>query len=316
MNTRSLKQIIRKRYISRLFIPLIVLAAVGLLALLNPPGSKYKASAVTEPSQTSALFADQSKYVKMTAETLFYSGVDYKINDKVKARIYYTLDDEKCYYFIISSNKLPENYGTLENFTFTAKLIDDRELFNKITASVSKELDFSTSGIKEYSSPIIISQYHYVHGFTTFYIIMLLIICVFCAIHLFFVLAILIAPSLSNPSMHLRRYGNRKSLFSLACSEFAVSKATACKNVYITDTFLISISRMNVDIIPLENIVWIYNYNVLHNSKGKTKMYFPLCIVTDCKKLYKIHRITQKTSDRIIDVIQSRFPEIMVGYDN
>lgn len=316
MNICSLNQLIRKRYISRLFLPVIVLITGVMLLVINPFESKYKPANITELSQTPELFENQSKYVKITADTLYYSGIDYQINNKVKARIYYTLENDVCYYFIISSGRLPDNYSTLENFSFNAQLIDDNDLLRKINAAISRELDFSISGLKETSCPVIISQYHYTHGFATFYLMALLLICTISAIHIIFILCIIAAPTLSQTVMYLRKYGNRKTLYALACSEFDVSTATACKNVYITDSFLISIARMNVDIIPLENIVWIYNYNVLHKSKGSPKMYFPLCIVTDCKRLYKIHRITQKTSDRIIDVIQSRFPEIMVGYDN
>lgn len=88
------------------------------------------------------------------------------------------------------------------------------------------------------------------------------------------------------------------------------------ENIYMTENFLIYTSGFHVEIIPLENIVWLYNYNVIHRTKGRAKAYFPLCIVTDCKKIYKIHHINQQTSDKIIDIIQTRYPEVMVGYDN
>ena len=316
MNTHNLKHIIRKRCISRLFLPAAVLAAVILLAIVNPFENRSKSVNITELSRTEQLLAENTGYVSLTPEVLYYSGVDYRINNKVKARIFYTIENDVCYYFIISCGVLPEKYDTLENFSLSARLINDEELLNKITRSISYELDFSIDGIRNYSSPVIISQYHLLHGFTTFYLATLSVIGIISALHVIAVVFVAVMPGFSRTVVRLRKYGNRKTLFRLACDEFAVSKATARKNVYITDSFLISISPINVDIIPLENIVWIYNNNVIHKSNGKAKMFFQLCIVTDCKKLYKIHRVTQKTAERITDVIQSRFPEIMVGHDN
>ena len=92
------------------------------------------------------------------------------------------------------------------------------------------------------------------------------------------------------------------------------SKKKKWKNIYITDTFLISITKTDTDIIPLENIVWIYNYNEIQHQRGLTKLLHPLCIVTDRKKVFKIKHLSQKVSDTVINKILSRYPEILVGY--
>ena len=151
-------------------------------------------------------------------------------------------------------------------------------------------------------------EYYYVHGFTSFYLIALLVLCILSVIQLSIIILILAMPQLSHAAFMLRHYGSRRGLYGQACEEFASSATLMEEKIYMTENFLIYTSGFHVEIIPLENIVWLYNYNVIHRTKGRAKAYFPLCIVTDCKKIYKIHHINQQTSDKIIDIIQTRYP--------
>lgn len=316
MNTNNLTASIRKCYFPRVILPAVLIVACIVFAIINPFESRYKSIELKKLSDTPDLYENHSGYVKYKADMLYYAGIDYKINNKVRARVYYKINNDVFYFFLISAEELPEDYNIIHDYEMSARLIKNGGLFRRIAADVSRELDFPDSDFEDLCSHVIVSQYHYVHGFTSFYIVALLVLCVLSTIQLAVIIVVLAVPRLSHAAFMLRHYGSRRELYSQACEEFASSAVLMEKNIYMTANFLIYTSRIHTEIIPLENIVWLYNYNVIHKSKGRAKAYFPLCIVTDCKKLYKIHHITQHTSDRIIDLIQSRYPEVMVGYDN
>ena len=316
MNTNNLTASIRKCYFPRVILPAVLIAACIVFAIINPFESRYKSADLKKLSDTADLYENHSGYVRFTAETLYYAGIDYRANGRIRARVYYTINNDVFYFFLISTEELPEDYGTLHNYEMNARLVKNGTLFRRLTVDISKELGFPESDFEDLCSHIIVSQYHYVHGVTSFYLIALLVLCILSVIQLSIIILILAMPQLSHAAFMLRHYGSRRGLYGQACEEFASSATLMQENIYMTENFLIYTSGFHVEIIPLENIVWLYNYNVIHKTKGRAKAYFPLCIVTDCKKIYKIHHINQQTSDKIIDIIQTRYPEVMVGYDN
>ncbi len=316
MGKRNLKKIIRRLYIPRLVFPLAVFIATTIILVMNPFDHNLQLVNVKDISRVDKLYADDSQYVHIHADSLMYSGSDYNVGGATKARVYYTLYDNKCYFFIISVEKLPADYETLTDITLNARLIHNHTMYDKLISSTAEALRLNSPGLNSISSDVLISQYDYSHGLTSFYLVSLVVINILSLIYAILCAIIICMPELSTFVFHLRKYGNKKTLFTIAETEFDTAVATGRKNIFITDTFLISISAADVIIIPLENIVWVYEYNELRRSHGGKKMFHPLCIVTDHKQLFKIHHVSQPVCEIIINSLQNRFPEIMVGYNN
>ena len=313
MKTRNLKKLIRNIYASRIILPAIVLIIAAIVLVINPFDRRNKIVTVDALSDIGRLYSEKAGYIQCTADRLYYTGLDYTVNSNIKARVYYTLENNKCYIFIISSEKLPDEWTSLDNFSMNAKLIRNNSTYDSVIASLARELEFSAKGLHEIVEPTIISQYDYVHSFSSFYFVLILALCILSGVDLLLLILVLIIPTLSPPVIRLRKYGNSATLFAIAQAEFDTAQAIGRKNIYITDTFLISYTKTGIDIIPLENITWIYRYNELHRSGHRTRLYHPLFIVTDCKKTYTIHHVSSKVSDKILDTLQTRFPSILVG---
>ena len=78
----------------------------------------------------------------------------------------------------------------------------------------------------------------------------------------------------------------------------------------------IAYDRQNIFIVPLENIVWAYKYSYLNHFSLHKKISYSLCIVTDQKKRYTVHNKPKNGVDLVLNQLQTRFPEIMIGYKN
>lgn len=315
MKSTTLKQKLRKIYAQRLVFPAIILIVTIVLLIWNPFEKKLDSVPVDNLSQLEEIYDSGKHYIHYTADTLYYTGQDYYVNDKARAGIYYTIDNGKCYFFIISSDKIPDNHDEIHDMTVYARLTYNDSMYKRIIASMSESLHFSMAALEDVSTPVLINQYDFAHGFTTFFLVCIIILNIVFFIQIAAIIVIIISPVSSPSVLRLGKYGNHRTLFAIAETEFDSAKAVGHKNLYITDTFLIYFTRTSLDIIPLENIVWVYNYKEVLHNKDKAKTRAPLCIVTDTHKLYKIHHISKTVSDRIIEIVQERFPEIMVGID-
>lgn len=314
MNKKSLKQLIRKNHLYRIFFPLIVTILLSIFLLINPFDYSFKPAKVSDLEKIESMYEQGHQYVSVKVEKLYYTGSDYYVSNHLSGRIYYTLINNRCYYFIIANAS--DQFKTVTSATMNARLIRNNSMQQSIIASMSDQLDFSSAQLESISSSVIISEYDMTHSLAIYYFYGVLLLLILSGIITLVAILKTIFPELTTPIMHLSRYGNRKTLYAIAEAEFDTATAAGRKNIYITDNFLISLSHSNVDIIPLENIVWIYKINELKKSRGRTKISRPLCIVTDCKKTFRIPHVSEHVANRIINNLQERYPEILVGLNS
>jgi len=105
------------------------------------------------------------------SENLHYSGYDYMINNTVKAHYYYTLNDNICTIYLISSDKLgnPEVPPiTIDNLHYTANLQNNSQQLNSLLNYMASDLNWNYEGLSKYTQKTIINEYNY---HKTFYII-------------------------------------------------------------------------------------------------------------------------------------------------
>lgn len=316
MEHNELKKIIRRQLLPKLIFPLVLTIVSTLFIIINPFKNALRPVTINSLSEIEDQYDKGNKYIKYTANKLYYSGFDYNIGNKTKANVYYTLSNGHCYYIVID---LESNNGIakiLDNFTFSAQLVKNNELYSSLNQKLAEQINFSEKRLEDISCSIIISQYNYTRDFTRLLLIMFYILLISSFLGFIFELVACINVFLSHPVISLRKYGDPRTLFTLAVSELDTATPTDQRNVFITDTFLIIITKIDTDIIPLENITWVYDYNEIHHKKGKTKMYHPICIITDIKKMYKIRHVSESGIKSIFNALSEKHPEIMVGYKN
>lgn len=311
MKNKNLRHILRKVNILKLAVPVLVLSAAAALLILNPMDKRIKAANVDDISEIEELYSSGSHYIQYTADSLYYSGVDYSVNGKIKAKVYYRLDAGRCYFFIISTDKVADGNVSHTPVSLNARLIHNDNMYRSIIASLSDSIDFSPQGLEAVSSDILISQYDYAYGFGTYYTAALLIVCVLFGTALLIRSVMIIFPSLSPSALYLGRYGIRKELFDAACREFRDAAPPKISGLYLTDSFIFHITGGMADIIPIENITWIYTSNEIRHFRGIPRINSTLCILTESRRTYRIRRISKKIAADIISELQTKYPSIM-----
>ena len=314
MKHRTLKQYIYKMYLPRLIIPIILFIILVGLFLFNPFKNHISPEKITDLSSITSMKSSQHINVRVEVDKLYYTGVDYTVNNMVRARFYYTLSDGHCYLFLICNDKIPDKYSVINNSDINAHLTHNNNMYKAIIASMSEELKISKQQLSAITSSVIINQYDYIHSYETFFIYVLNIFTAMVVVDIIFISIVFFNPHISIPFFKMRKYGKLKHLFELAEKELDACLAIYGNKVFITDTFFMGITiASNLEVVPLENIVWIYKSNEFTHHHGKTKMSCHLCIVTDTKQFIKIPHLPRDISDEVINTIQKRYPNIMVG---
>lgn len=110
------------------------------------------------------LYKNDVSSVYGTATNLYYSGYDYIINNIVKAHYYYTLNNNTCTIYLISSNKL-ENPDippiTIETLNFTANLESHNQQIKSLLNYMAADLKWNYDGLSKYTQSIFINEYNY-----------------------------------------------------------------------------------------------------------------------------------------------------------
>ena len=248
---KTLKHYITKMYTTHLVIALLISLLCGIILLLDPFDRKVIAVEINQLNELEDYKSNQT--ISYTADHLYYTGVDYLVGDAIRGRYYYALEQGQCYLFLISADRLNDSYKELSNFSITARLLSNDTTNASILASMAESLKFSQDKLNAMTYRYIIDQYNYQNSLATIFTIALSLLGIFAVLDLLYVLFVFIQPQYSMPFYHLRKNGNLKSIYTMACNDFERAEQIRKSSIYMGDFYLFCLtSPANVEIIPIK----------------------------------------------------------------
>ena len=149
-----------KAFLTALIFTIICLSSYIRLSLYSGFSPKQYSSA----DDIDTCYSDNTKYIECHASKLYYSGYDYLAGNKMKGHYYYSLENQKCTIYLISTGFV-SNFDTppleLTDITFRAVLKKNDTNLKPLLEYMSSDLNWNYSGIARHSASTIISQYHY-----------------------------------------------------------------------------------------------------------------------------------------------------------
>lgn len=321
MSDRTLINIIRKVNLPKLIFPILLIITLVLITLFGPLKSFIIREKINSPDQISSAYHDKKIFVTVSLNDLYYTGINYSNKHKVKGCYYYCLYNDNCYYILISSRTLGLTSNTdsppphIDSFKHSVLLKQNQEEIGQLTELMSKQLNWTSKALNMITSKIIMDEHHISIGREYHLLTIMIIILLTSIIHIIVVIRILINPARSRAVKRLIKLNKTTDIFSIAKAEYEDCKMTA-PGIMLTSNFYIAYDRQNIFIVPLENIVWAYKYSYLNHFSLHKKISYSLCIVTDQKKRYTVHNKPKNGVDLVLNQLQTRFPEIMIGYKN
>lgn len=315
MKKQSLHTILIKINLRKLLLPLMVLVLIVLVFIFNPYQNSIKTVNIDDIEDIGSYYDSKDRYINISIDELYYTGLDYTISNDVKGSVYYSIINEKCYFFILKNSTADEE-GYLTDVNLNVRLEEDDELYEQLIVETAIKLDWTYEGLNSVSSPILLDEYSYTNGIITAALMVLVATTALMIISVLITLFSIAVPSISWPMRILGKFGNKFELFEQAEYEFDNLKRKGHENIFITDSFLIAYNKTALAIIPLEHIAWAYKYNTLHRIKIKPALANTICVVTDTKKTIKIHKRSETTADYVLTTLSELYPEILIGYNN
>ena len=108
-------------------------------------------------------YKNGTRYVKCTADNLYYSGYDFTSNDRVTGYYYYSLDDGDCTIYILSPAILGVKNGdtppqAIASISFKAKLTGKSSNLKSLLQYMADDLNWNYDSLSLYSHQTVVDQ--------------------------------------------------------------------------------------------------------------------------------------------------------------
>lgn len=164
MKLKKLKSILFNHQIqAAVFLFLFVLITISACMSISLFKS-FKPQSYSSSDNIDDCYLSGARYVNVDADTLYYTGYDYLDHDRVKGHYYYTLADDRCTIYLISTkyfNKDNDIPVSLDDVSFKAVLKKNDTYLKPLLEYMAIDLNWNYSGLSSHTSTIMISQYHY-----------------------------------------------------------------------------------------------------------------------------------------------------------
>ncbi len=294
--------------------PLIYLGFVIILSLLSPIYSILWPATI----DTSKSIKDQyesNRYISGTINNLYFTGYTKEWITGTSGYYYYTNIGDDIVVVLLTPDTCKQGTPMIDSVNIKGKIYKNNKTETELLSKLANDLNWNEEGITSTISSYNISE-PAVTGFFTYLLLTLAIGSGIVA--LFFVLLygiFILKPRLSTPVLRLKAYGNSNKLLDLAEEELSMLPQLATEDMYITEHFFIEISSYGIAIVPIDEIIWIYQYSTLHKFLWHHfKISYTLHITANKRLYIKCPKNEKSDINGVIDYLAEANHNILVGF--
>lgn len=142
----------------RLILPVLLIAvSLGIFSLL-PVHNYLSPRTLSQEDRFEQVYDRNEPYVTVTADKLWYTGLDYQHNGKVKGHYYYRISENRCQFYLLKSQTGKTPSETVEQVSLKGVLIPfDGSLYHSLTKHMAQIASWTQNGVESISSPYLLS---------------------------------------------------------------------------------------------------------------------------------------------------------------
>ena len=149
---------VKKLLLKRLVLPVFLLLLCAAIFLSLPVHNYTSPRALDPEDLMEQVYDKNAPYVTLTAGTLYYTGFDYQHNGKLKGHYYYTLNQERCQFYLLKSQGNQNPPAVLENTAIKGTLNQfDRSLYQTLISQMAGNLSWTSQELESMTVPYLIS---------------------------------------------------------------------------------------------------------------------------------------------------------------
>ena len=306
---------IRKNQCKRLFYPLMLLGVVIFLVWRSPVTEYVTKRTISNAVLINDSMAKKVLYAKIKTGTLYYSGEDCLAGGELVGHYYYELIGGSCHFYLIRAVAGYPASKTLEGQTIIGRVdAFEPEILDPLTQKLAEDISWDTKTLKSVCQKYFVNQTAYLNRREIVLMVVLLLVFVLMIVVFIRTFLYIINPRLTKTYRNLEHYGNPEKILSDVEKQIRRRILLQTKTLILTPRYLVELSDDICAIIPLPEVLWIYDHAAMRRTIKGRQLSYTIHVVTMKGEEYTLTGKSHREVSAIYHELNTRYPNFFFGY--
>ena len=306
---------IRKNQCKRLFYPLMLLGVVIFLVWRSPVTEYVTKRTISNAVLINDSMAKKVLYAKIKTGTLYYSGEDCLAGGELVGHYYYELIGGSCHFYLIRAEAGYPASKTLEGQTIIGRVdAFEPEILDPLTQKLAEDISWDTKSLKSVCQKYFVNQTAYLNRREIVLMVVLLLVFVLMIVVFIRTFLYIINPRLTKTYRNLEHYGNPEKILSDVEKQIRRRILLQTKTLILTPRYLVELSDDICAIIPLPEVLWIYDHAAMRRTIKGRQLSYTIHVVTMKGEEYTLTGKSHREVSAIYHELNTRYPNFFFGY--
>ncbi len=306
---------IRKNQCKRLFYPLMLLGVVIFLVWRSPVTEYVTKRTISNAVRINDSMAKKVLYAKIKTGTLYYSGEDCLAGGELVGHYYYELIGGSCHFYLIRALAGYPASKTLEGQTIIGRVdAFEPEILDPLTQKLAEDISWDAKSLKSVCQKYFVNQTAYLNRREIVLMVVLLLVFVLMIVVFIRTFLYIINPRLTKTYRNLEHYGNPEKILNDVEKQIRRRILLQTKTLILTPRYLVELSDDICAIIPLPEVLWIYDHAAMRRTIKGRQLSYTIHVVTMKGEEYTLTGKSHREVSAIYHELNTRYPNFFFGY--
>ena len=306
---------IRKNQCKRLLYPLMLLGVVIFLVWRSPVTEYVTKRTISNAVLINDSMAKKVLYAKIKTGTLYYSGEDCLAGGELVGHYYYELIGGSCHFYLIRAVAGYPASKTLEGQTIIGRVdAFEPEILDPLTQKLAEDISWDAKSLKSVCQKYFVNQTAYLNRREIVLMVVLLLVFVLMIVVFIRTFLYIINPRLTKTYRNLEHYGNPEKILSDVEKQIRRRILLQTKTLILTPRYLVELSDDICAIIPLPEVLWIYDHAAMRRTIKGRQLSYTIHVVTMKGEEYTLTGKSHREVSAIYHELNTRYPNFFFGY--
>lgn len=306
---------IRKNQCKRLFYPLMLLGVVIFLVWRSPVTEYVTKRTISNAVLINDSMAKKVLYAKIKTGTLYYSGEDCLAGGELVGHYYYELIGGSCHFYLIRALASYPASKTLEGQTIIGRVdAFEPEILDPLTQKLAEDISWDAKSLKSVCQKYFVNQTAYLNRREIVLMVVLLLVFVLMIVVFIRTFLYIINPRLTKTYRNLEHYGNPEKILNDVEKQIRRRILLQTKTLILTPRYLVELSDDICAIIPLPEVLWIYDHAAMRRTIKGRQLSYTIHVVTMKGEEYTLTGKSHREVSAIYHELNTRYPNFFFGY--
>ena len=305
---------IRKNQCKRLFYPLMLLGVVIFLVWRSPVTEYVTKRTISNAVLINDSMAKKVLYAKIKTGTLYYSGEDCLAGGELVGHYYYELIGGSCHFYLIRAVAGYPASKTLEGQTIIGRVdAFEPEILDPLTQKLAEDISWDAKSLKSVCQKYFVNQTAYLNRREIVLMVVLLLVFVLMIVVFIRTFLYIINPRLTKTYRNLEHYGNPEKILNDVEKQIGRRILLQTKTLILTPRYLVELSDDICAIIPLPEVLWIYDHAAMRRTIKGRQLSYTIHVVTMKGEEYTLTGKSHREVSAIYHELNTRYPNFFFG---